>query len=187
MTRRICITGGIGAGKSVVCHALTALGWPVYDCDSEARRLMESDSDMKQRIAEEVTPDALNADGTLCRKAIADAAFANPEKLAALNSIVHGAVRRHFLAWASRQKSKFIFVETAIAYESGFNSLVDEIWEVTAPVSLRIRRVETRSKLSPTEIRQRIAAQQSAPRPNHRIIINDDLTPIIPQINKLLK
>lgn len=40
--RVIAVTGGIGSGKSVVCRVLSAMGYDVYDCDSEARRIMDS-------------------------------------------------------------------------------------------------------------------------------------------------
>lgn len=187
MKRIIAITGGIGSGKSVVCHALSALGYPIYDCDSNAKRLMDSDSLMKQRIAMEVTPNALNSDGTLNRTAISEVVFTDPEKLNALNSIVHGAVRTDFRLWADSSTSEIVFVETAILYESGFNELVNEIWEVTAPLEVRIDRVRKRNGLSREEILRRISNQQAATNKSHRIIINDDKTEILPQILLLTK
>lgn len=186
MKRIVAVTGGIGAGKSVVCHSLRALGYPVYDCDSEARRLMNSDKAMQARIVAEVTPKALNADGTLCRPAISACVFADTAKLQVLNSIVHGAVRADFLRWADSHGSSPLFVETAILYESGFDALVSEVWEVTAPAELRIARVERRSGLSREEITRRIAAQSSESRPSHRIIINDGITPVLSRILSLL-
>ena len=52
--RLIAVTGGIGSGKSVVCEMLRVLGFKVYDCDSEARRLMDSDEGMRSCIYKEV-------------------------------------------------------------------------------------------------------------------------------------
>ncbi|MDE7335624.1 MAG: dephospho-CoA kinase [Muribaculaceae bacterium] len=186
MKRIVAVTGGIGAGKSVVCHALTALGFPVYDTDLAARRLMDGSADIKRRIAEAVSPDAIGADGSINRPALAAVVFADKAKLQQLNLIVHGAVREDFVCWADSLKNNLLFVETAILYESGFDALVGEIWEVTAPVDVRIRRVMSRSGLSESQVRERIAAQSSAPRAGHRIIENDDVTPLIPQILTLL-
>ena len=45
---KIGITGGIGSGKSYVCQRLTARGYEVYDCDSAAKRLMRTSSDLQQ-------------------------------------------------------------------------------------------------------------------------------------------
>lgn len=187
MKRIVAITGGIGAGKSVVCHALQTLGYPVYDSDAEARQLMDSDAAMRRRIALEVTPDALNADGSLCRPALAACVFADPAKLQRLNAIVHGAVRAHCTGWAARQKCATVFIETAILYESGFDSLVTEIWEVTAPTELRISRVMRRNGLDREAIVRRIEAQSAESRPSHRLIVNDGVTPMLPQIMRLLK
>ena len=186
MKRIVAVTGGIGAGKSVVCHALGALGYPVYDTDREARRLMDGSADIKRRIAETVSPDAIGADGSINRPALAAVVFADKVKLQLLNQIVHGAVRDDFLAWADSMKDNLLFVETAILYESGFDALVNEIWEVTAPESVRIARVMRRSGLSEAQIRERIAAQNAAPRAGHRLIENDDVTPLLPQILNLL-
>ncbi|MBP3535559.1 MAG: dephospho-CoA kinase [Muribaculaceae bacterium] len=186
MKRIVAITGGIGAGKSVVCHALGAMGFPVYDCDSQARAIMDNDCDIKARIAAEITPQALGGDNSLNRKAIAACVFSDPEKLKRLNAIVHAAVRDHFASWASAQKSPLVFVETAILYESGFDRLVNEIWEVTAPTEIRIDRVMRRSGLSRDEIERRIASQAPTVNPAHRIIVNDDLTPMISQLLQLL-
>ncbi len=186
MKRLIAITGGIGAGKSVVSHALRVMGYPVYDTDSAARRLMDADRAMRRRIAAEITSDALNPDGSLNRPALAAVVFANPEKLLRLNEIVHGAVRSDFLAWVEATPCQVLFVETAILYESRFDALVGEVWEVSAPDALRIERVKKRSGLTADEIRRRIDAQCAESRPSHRVIVNDDLTPVIPQILTLL-
>lgn len=183
--RIIAITGGIGSGKSVVCRILRSMGYPVYDCDSRARFLQDTDAEMRRRIAFDVTFDAINPDGSLNRQALAECVFADPEKLCALNRIVHGTVAedlcRHIEGDISGKN--LFFVETAILYESGFDRLVDEVWEVTAPEDVRISRVMSRSGLSAEQVRARIESQSStASRSGHHIIINDGVTPLLPQI-----
>lgn len=187
MKRKIAITGGIGSGKSVVCHALRNLGYPVYDCDCRARRIMESSPEIRRQVASEISEEALDADGKINRPRLSSIVFTNPDKLRRLNAIVHGAVRADFTAWADSEKADMIFVETAILYESGFDSITDDIWEVSAPVALRVSRVQRRSQLSVDEIMQRMDAQCSKVRPHHKVIINDNMTPLLPQIFKLLQ
>lgn len=186
MKHIVAITGGIGAGKSVVCRMLRALGYPVYDCDIEAKILMDHDSGIKARIAAEISPEAIDNDGKICRPSLSACVFSNPDKLLILNNIVHSAVRRHFSEWADKQKAATIFVETAILYESGMDKLVNEVWEVTAPKDTRIQRVMERSNLKREEVERRIAVQSSASRPEHKIIINDGTRSVIPQIIRLL-
>lgn len=186
MKRIVAVTGGIGAGKSVVCRALRSLGYPVYDCDIEAKNLMDSDAEMRRDIVSKVSPEALNTDGTIDRPKLAETVFGNSEKLSVLNSIVHGAVREHFRQWADRQTALTVFVETAILYESGFDALVGEVWEVTAPKDVRIARVCSRNGLGHEAVEKRIASQTAESRPDHRIIVNDGERPVITQIMQLL-
>ena len=178
----IAITGGIGSGKSVVSRVLRSMDLPVYDCDSRARLLQDSDPLMRRRIACEVTPDALNPDGSLNRPALGRCIFSNPEKRLILNQIVHGAVAADLGAEISCSRAPLFFVETAILYESGFDKMVDAIWEVTAPEALRVARVMARNGLTADEVKARIASQSSPNNPSHYIIINDGETPVLPQI-----
>ena len=123
------ITGGIGSGKSVVSRVLRILGYPVYDCDSAAKSLMDADEEIKRRLIDEIDSLAV-VDGVIDRRRIAEVVFADAEKLAALNAIVHAAVREDIASWVFSQDSDRLFVETAILYESGLNRMVDAEWRV---------------------------------------------------------
>jgi len=186
----IALTGGIGSGKSTVSAILSVMGFKVYDCDSEAKRLMDRDITIKRKIADEITPMALNADGSLNRKEIAACVFSNTAKLECLNSIVHGAVAIHFRDWASQCDREPVFVETAILYQSGLDTMADEVWDVIAPRELRIERVMRRNSCTRTEVEARIASQDAfVPSRRHPLthcIINDSNKPMLPQIERLL-
>lgn len=190
--RTIAVTGGIGSGKSVVCRILSAMGYEVYDCDSEAKAIMDTDAGMKRRIAREIAAGAVGEDGRLDRKAIADVVFADARKLEALNSIVHGAVRDDISRRARRAEyrgAQLFFVETAILYESGLDRMVDEVWVVTAPEEIRIRRAMRRDGSDYDRIKARVEAQEAASKDSHpRVfrIVNDGVEPVVPQISKLL-
>lgn len=187
----IALTGGIGAGKSVVAKALRALGYPVFDCDSEAKALMDASDAIKARLRAEIDAATVLADGSIDRKALAAIVFADNERLAILNNIVHTAVKERLAAWAEVQASELVFVETAIMYESGLNDIVDEEWHVDAPEGVRISRVMKRNNLSSADVKKRIEAQQTTPAPGQRqplryLIINDGTTPVLPRLANLL-
>ncbi len=187
--RRVGITGGIGSGKSVVSHLLRVMGYPVYDTDTEAKRLMNASPELKRQIAEAFGSD-IYAQGTLDRALLASRVFGNPERIARLNSIVHPAVRLDFDRWASALNTPLCFVESAILYDSGFDRLVDDVWVVTAPEALRIKRVGDRSGLAPDEVRRRMAAQLSDSEIQQRashIIRNDGNTSLIGKVLSLLR
>lgn len=183
----IGICGGIGAGKSVVCKMLRAMGYDVFDCDIEARILMDSDTALKCAINETVAPGCLLEDGSLDRKHISRIVFADKARLQRLNSLVHAAVKDAFQAWLDdERRTSLHFFETAIPVTSGLDAVADEIWEVTAPIDVRIARVMERSALTPDEIRARILAQEGEHVSGARAIVNDGVQPVLPQLEGLL-
>lgn len=182
------ITGGIGCGKSVVSEILRILGHEVYDCDSRAKSLMDSNQHIKDRIAAEICEEAILPSGSIDRAKLAEKVFADSTRLENLNEIVHAAVRQDILEWARNRRNAFI--ETAILYQSQLDRMVDHVWEVTAPVRVRIERVMRRSAMTPEQVQARINSQDSfdAQRihPDVCIIENDGIRPLLPQILHLL-
>ena len=85
---KIGLTGGIGSGKSTVAKVFEVLGIPVYYADEEAKRLMNTDEGLKQKILELFGIDSYT-DGLLNRKYIAGIVFNDPQKLEPLNARVH--------------------------------------------------------------------------------------------------
>ncbi len=98
-------------------------------------------------------------------------------------------MREHFASWAENQPGTVCFVETAILYQSGMDTMVDEVWTVDAPLDLRIERVMKRNGLTREAVMSRITTQDSytpaTPHPLVRLIINDADTPLLPRIEQL--
>lgn len=190
-SKRICvITGGIGSGKSVVSAILLTMGYEVYDTDAHAKLLMDDSDEIKTEISSKISPEVISADGKINRRALAQIVFSDPNKLNSLNRIVHGAVRDDIRAWLLSVKSDMAFVETAIPYQSEIDLMADELWEVTAPLELRIQRIMARNNLSRTQVSDRINAQLNyqpgREHPNVKLIINDGKAPLLTQIYNLL-
>lgn len=186
------ITGGIGSGKSVVSRILRILGHPVYDTDAEAKQLMDTDQEIRTRLAERFGAEIL-LPGSIDRPTLSRIVFASPEALADLNAIVHAAVRADIEAWAASLPASTPrpFVETAILYESRLDRMVTSVWDVTAPIPLRIERVMARNGLTAGQVQARIDAQSAhiphTLHPDTHTIVNDNLTPLLPQIQALLR
>lgn len=186
----IALTGGIGSGKSVVSKILLTMGYPVYDCDSMAKQIMDADLDIHTRLCEEIHPQSV-VEGVIDRALISKIVFEDKAALARLNSIVHSAVKAHLNRWVvSRQTNgaKKVFVETAILIQSGLIDMVDDIWEVFAPIEVRIERVKKRNGLSESQIRARIESQKSESLEGvvHKTIYNSPEDALLPQIVALL-
>lgn len=188
----IAVTGGIGSGKSIVSRIVSTLGYPVYDCDSQAKILMDTSEAIKNAISSAIDSECVIG-GNIDRRKLASIVFNNASKLETLNTIVHEAVRDHLSEWIHKNAGEgqnICFVETAILYQSKLDFMVDEVWEVEAPRELRIRRVMDRNGLTREEVTSRMESQDSfIPTAKHqkvRIIINDEDQPLLPQIEKLL-
>jgi dephospho-CoA kinase len=187
----IAITGGIGSGKSVVARLVQVMGHEVYDCDSRAKALMTENDEVRHLLIEAFGKETYHNDGTLNRQHLSEVAFGDDKALARLNCIVHPATARDMQQWAQRQAdngARVAFVETALLRTAGLDRLVDEVWHVTAPASVRIPRVMARSGLTEQQVRERIAAQsvEDALATGEHPIINDDVTAVLPQVLKLL-
>lgn len=187
----IAITGGIGSGKSVVARLVQVMGHEVYDCDSRAKALMTENEEVRHLLIEVFGKETYHNDGTLNRQHLSEVAFGDDKALARLNGIVHPATARDMQQWAQRQAdngARVAFVETALLRTAGLERLVDEVWHVTAPASVRIPRVMARSGLTEQQVRERIAAQsvEDALATGEHPIINDDVTAVLPQVLNLL-
>lgn len=189
MTKLVAIVGGIGSGKSVVARMVAAMGYDVYDCDSRAKALMDTDDSIKRRIADEVCAEAI-VGSEIDRRRLSAVVFNNLRKLERLNSIVHESVRSDLRAWVSKSRGSVAFVETAILYQSGLDKMVDEVWEVTALEEERVRRVMLRNGMTAEEVRSRIKAQDDyvAERKHERVfaVVNDGATAVLPRVLELL-
>lgn len=186
--RVIAIIGGIGVGKTVVSTVLSKLGYSIYDCDSNAKRLMDNSDAIKRDIAFQISNEAI-VNNQIDRKVLASIVFNDEHKLEKLNKITHSAVKDDIIQWIGNSNDSIKFIETAILYQSGLDKIVDEVWEVTAPMELRISRVMSRNNISRQDVISRINSQLieiENPHPNIKQIVNDLYTPIIPQILKLI-
>lgn len=186
----IAISGGIGSGKSVVSRMVTVLGFDVYDCDSRAKALMDTDLYIKERIRKEIHPECILTDNCINRKRLANIVFNDSAALDRLNQIVHSAVRDDIKKWEGASDNGIKFVETAILYQSGLDKMVDMVWEIDAPLDLRIERVMKRNSITREEVLSRIASQDAFTPSvlHHKVkqIINDGILPLLPQIEKEL-
>lgn len=190
--RVIGLTGGMGAGKSVVSGILRSLGHSVYDADSAAKSLYDRDDDLFEAVRSRFGDGILMPDGRLDRVALAHVVFADSSALNDLNALVHPAVARDFAGWRDGLGGKgvrLVFREAAILFESGSHRGCDAVWGVQAPDGLRVQRVRDRSGLSEAEVRQRMArqwSQEDVMAACDAVIVNDGLEPLVLQVLSLL-
>lgn len=165
--KTIGIGGGIGSGKSVVSRILRLRGHDVYDCDLEAKRIMDESKDvllaLHERFGDEVCP----PEGPIDRSALARHVFGSDEHRLWLNALVHRLVREDIIFWRDSLEESGVdvcYVESAILFTSGLTGMCDEILVVTSPEEERIARVQKRDNSDRQNIIKRIRSQQEEER-----------------------
>lgn len=160
MPNIVGITGGIGSGKTRIVELFESLGVPCYIADREAKRLMNEDDDVKKAIIGLFGNEAY-ASGILDRTLLGNIVFTQPQKLNALNAIVHPAVAKDFKNWVDNQHYPYVIKEVAILFETGGYKQVDKTLLITAPKETRIARVMKRDASSKKSIIDRMQNQWS--------------------------
>lgn len=188
--KKIGITGGIGSGKSVVSRLLRLMDVPVYDCDNEAKRLMQENAAIRKALVGTVGSDVYDADGKLDRAYLASYMFGNAERVAIVNSIVHPVVRADFNQWAQQTGKAVVAVESAILFEAGMDADVDAVWLVHAPESVRLQRAVLRDGASEEAVCRRMRNQPDEEeyiRRADKVICNDGRSSLIARVQELLR
>ena len=190
---KVGVTGGIGSGKSIVCKIFSLLGIPVYDADSQAKRLMVSDPRLMQGVRDLFGEDAYQR-GRLNRSYIAARTFQDEQLLEKLNKLVHPAVGRDFDQWCASLDTLYVIEEAALLIETGAHRKLDYLINVEAPVELRIKRVlerdPHRDKKQVQDIIKRQITDQERRKEADMTIVNDGRNMVIPAVleaDKLLR
>jgi dephospho-CoA kinase len=157
----IGVTGGIGSGKSTVTAYLRSKGYFVVDADALAREAAMPGEPALLEVQAAFGDGVMNSDGTLNRSALAEIVFSDEAKLETLNSIFHGDVHERMMAKIEEAEAHFVFLDVPLLYETGMDSLCDEVWLVVAPMEDRIARVIARDNSTEDLVRARIDSQMS--------------------------
>jgi len=191
-TEVIGLTGGMGSGKSVVAGILRAMGHPVYDADSAAKRLYNEDPILLGTVVDRFGSTILDDAGRVNRQHLGALVFGDPKALSDLNGLVHPAVARDFQCWLSHQSDQGyerVFREAAILFESNAHEDCDRVWGVSAPRSLRLERIKKRSGLSEADIVLRMDRQWPQDKVMalcDSVLVNDGISPLVPQVQHLV-
>ena len=152
------LTGSIGMGKSTVAQLFVDLGIPMFDADSEVRRLQGPGGALLPEI-EAAFPGSTGAEG-VNRDALGILVFTDPEKLAVLESIVHPAVakvRAEFME--AHGGAAMVLFDIPLLFEKGGFTAVDHIVVVSAPAGVQRERVLARPDMTPEKFEKILGLQ----------------------------
>jgi dephospho-CoA kinase len=152
----IGLTGNIGSGKSTVAAFLREMGYPVLDADLLAERARE----LKKAELKALFPEAFLGE-ELDRRRLAQLVFSDPQRLRALEELIHPEVRRLLEEELSRLEAPLVFVEIPLLFEKGWEGRLQGTILVAAPLEERLKRAMVRSGLSREEVLARERAQMA--------------------------
>ena len=185
---KIGVTGGIGAGKSIVCTVLERMGYPVFYSDIEAKKIISSNSVVKNQLIESFGSQVFK-NNQLNRTYLSNLLFSDSTLIDKMNSIVHPKVREAFDSWTLIQNSSIVFNEAAILFETGAFKNFDATLLVTAPLKLRLKRVASRDSATEEQIMKRINNQWSDEQKKVLatfILLNDDSQSVLNQLDRII-
>ena len=159
------VTGGVGAGKSTVLKYLEeAYGACVIQADQVGHEVMEPGETAYEKILRYFGPQILSEDLRIDRGILGAIVFADPDKLKALNAIVHPAVKKEILrriAWAEAEGKACAVVEAALFLEEKYDAFCGETWYIYTNEDERRRRLKASRGYTDQRIDQMISSQKS--------------------------
>lgn len=159
---RIGLTGGIASGKTAVAAMLQKAGYEVLDADSLGHEMMRPGQAAYDDIVREFGRDVLSVDLSVDRAKLGAIVFADAEKRATLNHILHppilDAVQRWFTSLDRADGPAFAFVEAALLVEAGYRSILDRLVVCWSKPEQQIKRLVARG-LTAAQALERVAAQ----------------------------
>ena len=177
----IGITGGVGAGKSLVLQLLQKLcRCRVLLADEAGNEVKLPGQPCYERLVELLGRQVLAPDGTIDRKKMAERIFADPALLEQVNGIIHPEVKRYILKQVEEERSKgeidYFFLEAALLIECGYEAVVDELWYIHADPAVRRQRLMESRGYSDEKVRQIFDSQLSEEefRTHCRVVIENN-------------
>jgi len=135
------ITGGMGAGKSLVCKILNTLGVPIYSSDDRAKELMNDNEDLKKKIINNFGTESYKKN-KINNKYLSNKIFENTSYRLKINGLVHPFVKNDFYFWTKQNSNNnYLVKESALIIESESYKELDFLIYVSAEKSIRIKRV----------------------------------------------
>lgn len=169
---RIGLTGGIGSGKSTICHIFHEFGIPIIDSDVIARELVEPGRPALQQIVTLFGEQVLQQDGSLNRAKMRELVFSNEQHRKQLESLLHPLIRLEMQQQISTLDSPYVILAIPLLFEKGWQQQLDRVVVVDCREEQQRERSGLRDGSSTQTIEQIIASQISR---DKRLAAADDI------------
>jgi dephospho-CoA kinase len=160
---KVGLTGGLASGKSFVGQALVDLGCHLVQADELGHQVLRTTGEAYEPVLREFGRGILGEDGEIDRQRLAAEVFEKPERLAALNQIVHPLVFRQEEQWlaevARTDPDGIAIVEAAILIETGSYRRFDKIILVVVDEQQQTERAMRRDGATFEQVEARLSRQ----------------------------
>jgi dephospho-CoA kinase len=169
---KVGLTGGIASGKSTVSGLFAALGVPVIDADQIARDVIAPGTALLARVLERFGEGLRLPGGELDRRALRERVFADPAQRAALEGLLHPAIRAELQRRAQAAGGIYQILAIPLLVEQDLKASVDRVLVVDCSPQLQLRRVQIRDGVPLAQAQAVLAAQASRAA---RLSVADDI------------
>jgi dephospho-CoA kinase len=156
------LTGGIGSGKTTFASLLAERGAQIIDADALGRNALRPDQPTWHSVVGQFGEAILQANSLdIDRKRLAAIVFSEPNKLAALNAIVHPVIIKGIADHLERlaNTGEIVVLDAALIAELGLEASLDALIAVTAANRVRKERLQRARDMDPLDIEARMKAQ----------------------------
>ena len=158
---KLGITGGMGSGKSTATNFFKLKGATIFDADEESKNILLSTPSIQKKIIDSFGPNiTINQKLDLIK--LAEIAFLNKQNQKYLNKIMWPEVNLFLktnIKNAEKKGANLFVVDAALLLEAGNIEPFDDILLITAPKSLRIKRISERKNIPSEQIEKRMSLQ----------------------------
>lgn len=194
--KKIAVTGGLASGKTSVCRIFEEFGAYVVSADEIVHQLLSLKTAVGQQVVNLLSSDIVD-NGRIDRRKIAEMVFSHPQKLKALEKIIHPAVldeiEKCFQKIKKEPNYNLFVAEIPLLYESESTGhyYYDAIIAVTADPTLCRQRFQEASNYPAEEYDRRMAfqmpVQQKAAQADFTIVNNGGQKELKNQVLSILK
>lgn len=160
---RVGLTGGLASGKSFVASHLARLGCHVVRADDLGHAVIAPGGEAWGPVVAAFGNGILKENGEIDRRTLGALVFDRPERLAALNAIMHPPIFRRqarLIAAAEAADPRGIaVVEAAIMFETGSHVRYQKIIVAACTEAQQIERAIKRDALTREQVEARLARQ----------------------------
>ena len=194
--KTIGITGGVGAGKSLVLNYLqNHYNARVYLADDIANDLKLPGQSCYDKIIELLGRNIIDSEGLIDKNKMAEKIFSHKELLDEVNRIIHPAVKEYVLSQIELERKKgeidYFILEAALLIEEGYDRILYELWYKHADTSVRSQRLKETRNYTRDKIDHIMASQLSETefRKHCKVVINNnsDEEALYSQIDHILE